>query len=801
MSAFLEQSRDDRFACITPDLIFDYFEPLLRKEIYDGILHRCFTLTRTILDELEPGQLESKLVKTISLIYMLGQFERLKPTSGELVNIYSCAYAPDEVIRAVRDLIEKKYLFYLKRSNEYLQLKQASGVDIRERIRDTVERQRASLTIKDILNSININSYLYPARYNDEREMTRYFAFVFIDGRELAENVNWKIKSEGIEADGVIYGILPDSEERIPELRAIAQATSPTNRQAIFVIPKHYQQIEGIVREYCAAQTLRDEAGSADRILFDEYQVICEDLMEMIVDFVNGYLRPESSRARYISNGTEHIISRRAALTSLMSDICFAVFPHTPVVNNEVINRNEITTMASNSRGKILAALLRPQLEPNLGLSGSGQDVSIMRSALLRTGVLACDGVPQIQLEPVIEPKDNSERMAYVLNVIERFFMETQQSGAQGFDVLYDRLTKAEYGIGLRRGLIPIYIAVVLHMHRREIILSDRFGSVLPTANLLTQINANPKAYSASYIHWSPDKEALLSRLAARFSDYVVEEERSDGAYDYVANALRRWCMDLPRYSKECRVQADGIPLSGQDLRAIASLRDHSSSHQLLFEQLPRSYGLHDGDISELASHIDALRSKYDALLPSLSLTLIERTKALFADGSARSDSRASLAAVIDEWIAALDPAAFEQLFPDGTHRLLELFKTVSNDEASFIARLARLMTDLRLEDWDDGTLERCLEKLSACKATAEAFHPTHESSAAVETGDGAPGYTITYTTDQGQSVTKRFERIQYGSRGKLLYNQIAAALSSMGQALSEPEKRQIVMEILEKLC
>lgn len=39
-------------------------------------------------------------------------------------------------------------------------------------------------------------------------------------------------------------------------------------------------------------------------------------------------------------------------------------------------------------------------------------------------------------------------------------------------------------------------------------------------------------------------------------------------------------------------------------------------------------------------------------------------------------------------------PKVGEQLFSDGTHRLLELFANVPNDEETFIARLAKLVTD-----------------------------------------------------------------------------------------------------------
>ena len=802
LSAFLEHYHDDRLEFITPDRIFDYFEPLLRKEIYDEQIHHTFILTSIILDQVEEGTLERKIIKTVSLFYILGQFERLKPTSGELVNIYACAYRPEEVGQAIQNLIDQKYLLYLKRSNDYLQLKQASGVDIRQRISDTVERQRSSLSIRDILNRVNFDKYMYPSRYNDDREMTRYFSFEFIDGSEVDMDVDWRVKSEGIQADGIVYGILPECEDSIKEIQKYIFITSPTNPQAIFVIPKHYQEIESIIREFNAVLTLKEEVGTVDRILFDEYQVIYEDLLDVMMDFMSGYTRPESGRSMYVHDGRIHPITRKAGLTSLISDICFNVFAQTPVINNEVINKNMITTITSNSRSRILTALLRAELEPNLGLVGSGQDVSIMRSTLIRTGILTLNGMPQINLSPSPSRDRNSSRIANMLNVIEQFFMETQQNGAQSLSVLYDRLISPEYGIGLRRGLIPIYIAVVLHVHRKDIILSDRFGQVSPTSDLLVQIDAAPDAFYASYIDWNPEKEAFIRKLAEMFTEYVVGEEMSGSPYDYVANALRRWYMDLPRYSRECKLKPNGDKITRRDLKAIGYLKQSSSGFQLLFEQLPSAYDLTDDFASELPSYILGIKEEFDSLLPSLKEKLIWETKVLFSDHPLDGDVRSSLAAIIGDWMDTLDSRIMEQLFPDGTHRLLEMFKSVPNDETTFIARLAKMTTDLRVEDWDDQTFKLYLRKLKQYKETAEAFHmvnPIREESLPV---DGEMnGYQITFPTSDGQGVTKRFSQVQYGARGKVLYNQIVSALSSMGQALSEQEKRQIVMEILEKLC
>ena len=54
---------------------------------------------------------------------------------------------------------------------------------------------------------------------------------------------------------------------------------------------------------------------------------------------------------------------------------------------------------------------------------------------------------------------------------------------------------------------------------------------------------------------------------------------------------------------------------------------------------------------------------------------------------------------------------------------------------------------------------------------------------------------------EEGNQITKRFEKVESSNRGKLLYNAITSSLDSMGQAISEQEKRQILMEILKKLC
>lgn len=215
LRSFIDVYDDDSFNLITPDEIYDYFEPLFKKETFGGEIHDIYLLTSAILSSLAVHSLEAKIVKTLSLIYVLEQFERLKPTKDEIVGVYSSSFSVKDINAAIDNLIEKEYVIYLKRSNDYLRLKQTSGVDIRAKIDDYVESHSGRTAIKETLNTANFDNYMYPSRYNDDREMTRFFAFVFVDETEVTPETNWLIKSESIVADGVIFAIIPHSEESI----------------------------------------------------------------------------------------------------------------------------------------------------------------------------------------------------------------------------------------------------------------------------------------------------------------------------------------------------------------------------------------------------------------------------------------------------------------------------------------------------------------------------------------------------------------------------------------------------------
>lgn len=228
------------------------------------------------------------------------------------------------------------------------------------------------------------------------------------------------------------------------------------------------------------------------------------------------------------------------------------------------------------------------------------------------------------------------------------------------------------------------------------------------SADVLVQINSNPSNFSIEYLDWNPEKEGYIARLAAAFGDYVIDAEKAGSSYDYVANAMRRWYMALPKFSKECKVRPNGTSVGKRQQEMMKLFRANSSGSDLLFKKLPAAFD-YSNFTADAVGDIVSAKMLFDGLLNELKKHLIEETKLLFLpEEDKKHGKKVTLTAVVKEWCESLDPKSFEQLFSDGTERFLQHLKSATNDEDLFITRLAKLATGLRIEDWDGKTEKTC---------------------------------------------------------------------------------------------
>lgn len=796
LSAFLENAMGD-FPMLTPDYLYDYFEPLLRKEPYTSEIHKQYEITSKVLQKLDEDSLAAKVVKTISLIYIVEQFEKLSPTKDIIIETYrDVTYDVKDIDNVLSELIEKECIVYHKRSNGYLKIKESSGVDIVAEIQNVIEKTRQTLNVKDILNKFSsLDNYMYPTGYNDEMEIIRYFDFVFIDSKEFFSVTDWERKIENLSSSGVVYAIIPDSNEEIDQIREVIKSDCCKHSRIIFVLPVRFIDIENIAFEYNAVKILKDMTLDDD-FLSDECDLFIEDLEEVISGYISNFTRPEAGEVEYYWNGEKQMFKRKVHISAKLSDICNNTYVNTPIINNESINKDILPTVAINSRSKLISGLLENELSVNLGLTGTGQDVSFMRSTLIQTGILSNE-----QVKPVLTLTPKDEKMANTLRVIQEFFSGANTAEGNNFKDLYDKLTLPEFGFGLKKGVIPIYIAVVLHFSKKYLVIKNKNEEAKITADLLNSINENPKDFSVFLEDWNDDKSSYINNLEAIFSEYVILKEKDYNSFTYIVTAMSRWYISLPKYAKELKYQYKGKDktpdkISSAQQKFVKSLKQPDiNAREYLFGKLFDVFGYKDFTL-DIIDNIKSVKFVFDSAKAELISHLVDDVKDIFMKNQRKN---ATLTSIIKDFIDSLKPTTLSYLFPNEEHKVLHIMSNIDNDESTFIEKLAKTITNLRIDDWTIDNITEFTVRLVQIKKSVLEYDLTPVQNDRVKVGGNS--YKISFIGEDGKEVVKSFDKTAYSDRGRLLYNEIATALDEMGQSISEQEKRQILMEFIEQMC
>lgn len=830
----------------TPDVLFDYFENQLQNEPYTSEIKKYYLMASQILRQLENNSLESKIVKTLSLIYCLNQFERLSPDLNFLFALYDDAgYSREEIRGAVKNLSENLGVVYLNVHNNYLQLKAASGADIPALISDCVEKRRRAVRIVDILNNFNTEKFIYPTLYNVKNKMTRYFRFVFVSEKEFLELEDWKTLAENFNSDGCVFALFKDFEisensdgtafdkEKIIEK---AKKISSNTKNLVFIISRLDENFSEKLRRFDSVAFLRNQllaasSDSLDSVLFDEYDIVYQDLYEVVKQIVHSYVQPERNLALYISLGAEHKLYRKSEFTNLVSDICSQIFYRTPVVNNEMLNKNCLTGAAAKSRAKLLDAMLNSPFA-DLGLSGSGQEVSFMRSALLLPGILRKADKDSAEkkifnLEPSSGNEKNDGNFKKLFAVIKEFFAYAEKNEIS-FSGLFELLVKPENGFGLRRGVIPLYIAAVVSSFAKNAVLKKSGIEVPVNAQTLAEIAENPGAFSVRVQNWNDEKENYVKETENIFADFVIDDEKNANGYSYLINAMFRWYRSLPKYTKQmkkvyCGSEKKSVQMQKEYSEFLNILKQGGfGTNEILFEKIPCAFKNEKPEQADfsLSENIKGAKNFFNSALENFTEKIIAETKNFFDKNAGEK----SLKNVIADFSAKLEPETESHVFENGAHSLLKIYKSFGNDEKQIAFEMAKILTGLSIDDWNDETVNVFFERLSELNQTLLEFRnpsenrqsqcPLDSSEKSADANiDGvsattfvesraADNYEIRFIQDGTENAKlKSFKKVECSIRAKSLEEEIWRTIEEMGQSVTDAEKRQVLVSLLEKLC
>lgn len=523
----------------------------------------------------DSGNDEVNVLKGIALLGAIGETARVKASHDVLVQAFCgpnfSEQRLDEVLESLKD---KRLIVYRRYRNAY-RLWEGSDIDIGERLsaaRQVLSTRSMSLTVA---HDLCPTPPMMARRHSYRTGMLRSLDVIPCSLEGLPDALRPKTN-----CDGRVYQCLVENEEQLST--ALQLLTVCTDPSVIILIGKETDELLEAAQDVAALQWVKQNtpALADDKVARQEMN---ERRLEAELAFHNEWDRLfgcGNTGAKCLWKGELVELPTRKSFAALLSKACDETFVHTPELQNELVNRRNLSSAAAAARGSLIKAMFAAEGQPTLGLSGYPPERSIYESLLLESGIHRQDedghwkfGAPKVEHPGLLKAWD--------------FILERSQSNELTpvpVHIMLNELCSAPYGVA--DGFAPILLCACLVTHDDTIALyEDGVFVPDPDAPAFERLMRRPEKFTL--VHYEVDGER--AKLIERFSKGLG----TANSLLHVTRSLFERMNNLPNYTKITRNLSENA-------LAVRQVFDRAKSpERLMFIDLPESLGCSQFDAND----------------------------------------------------------------------------------------------------------------------------------------------------------------------------------------------------------
>jgi len=408
-----------------------------------------------------------KVIKTIGLFNIFGtpsvicNFESLRQYSYIALNISE----PEIIIKELESL---KIIRYAKYKAQYFPF-EGTDVNIEDELfkaAGQVPRPVDILFDLDICFDYRIVS-ANAAYY--KRGTPRFFEF------KLSNQAITLVPSGDI--DGYINLVFPNQSDCMEQLIEISRNN---NDAIVYVLYKNVDEIVNHLYEIQKLEYILKHASidESDTVAIKEINNLIAYEKDLLNKDINTSLTTFSENIEWYYNGSQIKITSQADFNKLLSDVCEKVYYSTPIIQNELFNRQKINSAIYLARVNLFNLLIDDNcvLQDGLGLEDDKfpPEKTIYYSLLRDTGIhrLVND------VYTLGEPKTNA--LIDLWNVCEDFLRSSIEKQRRLGDLI-KILNTAPFK--LKQGFLDFWIPIYLIIRKQDYSLYNSEGIYIPNIN------------------------------------------------------------------------------------------------------------------------------------------------------------------------------------------------------------------------------------------------------------------------------------------------------------------------------
>lgn len=760
LARFIAEHDKTKGWIVGADLIYDYFSGLFKKDVNNELVHNIWLGAEYAISKCTNEE-EIKLIKTLALILIVNKGDEL-PANGK--NLALAASLLDEG-ETIRTLVEKQ-LIYEKSSVGAFVFKTRAGSELKAEIKRQREIKGTNCNYSRALQEITGRFFVIPRRYNTEKMMTRYFRHEYMDVETFLSisDPNALFDKDDV-ADGKVislYGLERFSQENIK--KQFREFNCP---KLVVVMPKKVFSATKELRDFEILQEIREnrEFLSTNEVLRKEIPLLEEDIVKAVEDQVEELFQSEDTKVLFWSKG-KVLIESAGREEKAVNACCEEVYSKTPLINNEIINRANITTAQTRkSRLNIIEAILKHEDNEEF-YAGTNQEATIYR-ALFNKSEAAGNETGSID---------------EITSLLDEFVSSCCDKKVT-FTAIVKKITSAPYG--MRLGVLPIYLAKVFSERNEDLIAYFADLEIQITPDIVVNMCERPDEYSLFVSKADIQKEEYIRNLNRLF-DVEASRALTENRIKNIVLCMQRWFRALPQISRNVAglERHDGTNQLKSNLKAFKRMlqKVDLNPYELLFVNIPEEFGAND-----LTASFDAIAECKYALDNYLAWANKVAVQGMFDIWDCRK--KQDLYFVLKEWYEKQSDLSKKGLHSGAVTNLMsciEKMDAYSNEEVA--QRVIKAVTNVYIENWIDDAFDDFFSDLSGIKTEIEQIKE--------ETTEGK--LLLTFVDSKGEKVNRYYEKAEEGT-GTVLRNMIEDALDEYDD-LSVNDRVAILLEMIEKI-
>ncbi len=694
------------------DRLYDYVSATVGPSNFAGQRGKYWGEVQSVIDRLHDAPvLEGRVARVIGLLQAMGSAAGMVASPAVVHFALRGADCSDADIDAALESLCRKSLALFRRHAGCYALFEGSDIDIDAKLEEGRQAVDPGRGLASFLAQQVPPRPLVARRHYLQTGTLRYFEACYAGAEELSGLLHHDLG----EADGRVVYCLPlsaeDRQRMDVTLRSPLEATAPG---VIAALPTGVIDLREWCHELASLQWFWHHTPElqTDPVARRELRARLTSAENGLKTHLEVLFRPgvgEADRCRWFCNGAEVELHSARELNDYLSRVCQEVYPITPICENELINRRDLSSAAAAARRDLLEAMIEHTAEEGLGLKGAPPEKSMYESVLRRPGLHRPEG----DAWGFYPPSD--ENMAKVWDAIVAFLDQTEMA-REPIQRLFTRLGRPPFGI--KQGLLPVLLAAVLLHYDAEVALYED-GTFVPklSSAIIERILRAPGKFEVQRCRISGARSVAFRKYAAMLNRTAQGKAGTSGQMLDVVRALLRVVRQLPDYVAKTRT------LSPATHGVLAAIRTAKEPDQMLFTELPKALGFEpfratgtlpaeqvDAFFDDLHQSLAELQQAYPQLLAEIEALLL---KALHRGGplaKARTDLTHNARLILNLAVDAKLHSFLTRLADDGM------------DERTWLESMASLLGGKPPAAWDDQDRARFEVNLAASARTFQHF-------------------------------------------------------------------------------